>query len=394
MRSEKRRQPLKIAIVANQLHATWLLRRGVIMALRERGHSVYAITPPDRKYGHLIGEIGAVSVTVPLGRYFSPWLDLRYIWRLYRILRKERFDIVHTYTIKPNIFGPLAARAAGIKTVLCSVTGLGYLFSDDAGFKLRMLRSAGKCLMRTAFRCSRAVSFQNPDNLEFMVSSRLLNRDKAVLIRSSGVDLQAYSIGSVDKEKMARLKSKLRKGKDTVMVCMVARATWLKGVKEFMEACDSLSKRRRNVIFLFVGQVDETAPGGVPVEYFREEVRPNFRRLGFIDDIPEIMALSDIVVLPSHYREGTPNTLLEAMAMGKPVVTTDTAGCREVVDDGKSGYLVPVKDGAALADKIDALVMSSEKRRDFGKQGRLKAEREFDVHKVVQETLEQMYGFE
>ena len=363
------------------------------MALRERGHSVYAITPPDSKYGHLIGEMGAVSVTVPLDRFLSPWLDLKYIWRLYRVFAKERFDVVNTFTIKPNIFGPLACRAAGIKRVLCSITGLGYLFSDGSGFKARVLRSVGKCLMRTAFRWSHAVSFQNPDDLELLVSSGVLGRAKAVLIRSSGVDLGQYSAASVDKKTMARLRSELGKGKDVVMVSMiVARASWEKGIKEFMEACETVSRKQRKVKFLFVGPIDKKTPGAVSAEYFRQKESKHFHWLDFTEEVPEILALSDIVVLPSYYREGIPRVLLEAMAMGKPVVTTDNVGCREVVDDGKTGYLVPIKDGGALADRIEALVASSEKRRAFGKQGRLKAEREFDVHKVVRETLEQLYG--
>jgi len=384
---------VKIAIVTNDLYSTWLFRRPLIKALRLRGEDVYVITPPDPERAGFAQRMDASTIAVPLHRFLSPLLDIKYAWRLYRVFRKERFDVVHTFTIKPNIFGPVAARIAGVRRVICSVTGLGYLFSIKTGFKIRAMRLAAKCLLRLSFDWSDAVSFQNGEDLELLVASHVVDRKKACVIRSSGVNLLEFAPGSADKEKMAALAKRIGVNDDALIVLMiVARVAWEKGVKEFIDAAGLVGKKCANALFLFVGPAKEDAPGAVGEEYLNSRVSDNFRWMGFTEDVREMIEMSSIVVLPSYYREGVPRILLEAMAMEKPVVTTDSVGCREAVDNGKTGYVVASRDSVELAEKIELLLRDTEMRAAFGKNGRIKARDEFDEEKVVADTLFRMYG--
>lgn len=184
------------------------------------------------------------------------------------------------------------------------------------------------------------------------------------------------------------IKRKLGLEENKVVVIMVARALWDKGIEEYYKAAEMLSNRHNNVEFLFVGDVDSGNPSSVTRDFLQSSGCVKW--LGFRNDIRDITAICDIYVLPS-YREGLPRTLLEAASMGKPIVTTNTTGCREVVEDGKNGFLVPVKDYITLAEKIEILINNRKLRLEMGGRGRKKAVEEFHVGKVVEKYME-VYG--
>jgi N,N'-diacetylbacillosaminyl-diphospho-undecaprenol alpha-1,3-N-acetylgalactosaminyltransferase len=244
-------------------------------------------------------------------------------------------------------------------------------------------------LYALAFTLADRVQFLNPEDLRFFVSAHMLRRNKAVLIRSSGVSLSEYNSESVDLVYLQRLRADLGIDPGTQVVTMVARAYWSKGVREFVDAA-KMTCATQPAKFLLVGAIDNGFDA-VPIEYLKRHESNVFQWLNFRHDVRELLALSDIVVLPSYYPEGIPRSLLEAMSMGTPIVTTDAPGCREVVDDGVNGYLVPVRDGQALVEAIDDLLGDAKKRERFGHYSRLKVESEFDERLVVQKTLELLY---
>lgn len=381
---------MKIALVYSDDFSIWHFRKGLIKALLEKDIEVYAISTAG-KYVELIESLGAVHIPIKMDRFVNPIKDLKFLIALYNIFRVHKFDIVHNFTIKPNIYGAIAARLAGIKRVINSVTGLGYVFSDTPGLKLKVLRYIVKRLYWLSCKLSNNVWFQNNDDLTFFVKSNLISKTKAVLIKSSGVPLEEFTPDSFDRDKVAILKKELGIDDSTKFVTMVGRKIWSKGIKEFIEASKEVKKKYPSVKFLSIGEREEDNPSSVPESYLREEASKNFQWLGFRKDIKEIFALSDIVVLPSYYNEGVPRGLLEAMAMGKPIITTDTVGCREVVEIDKNGYLVPVRKSKALADAIEALVNDGKKRIEFGRYSRLKVEREFDETIVVERIIKELY---
>lgn len=247
-------------------------------------------------------------------------------------------------------------------------------------------------LYRLACGISYKMRFMNNDDRHFFLAKGLINSRKAVLVVGEGVNLAEYNEAQVDRERSRSIQMRLSINHNgTRFITMVARANWLKGVREFVEASEIVGRSHENVKFLLVGTID----GGnqsVPREYLESRKSSHFEWLGFIEDLREIFIFSDLVVLPSYMREGVPNSLIEAMAMGKPIVTTDNVGCREVVIHGKNGCLVPVRDTAALAGAINELLEDSNKLSLFGRESRLRVEREFDERIVFSKIVNELYS--
>jgi len=381
---------MKIALVSPDALTVWLFRKGLIRRLISEGHSVYVFCAPD-SYQERVEGLGVVCVPVELSRFVSPVKDIGLLVELYKQFRKERFDLVHNFTPKPNIYGAIAAHLAGCQRVVCMVEGLGFVFSSRINLGSWAKVKALSFLYWVAFGVCDRVCFMNPDDLGRFVSTRLVKRHKAVLIRSAGIDLTEFSPDAVDPKTLERLREELRISEGTRVVIMVSRLVWSKGVAEFVQAAEMLHARYPSVKFLLVGQLEERSLQAIPSTYIEQKQSDWLMRLGFRDEVRELMVLADIVVLPSYYGEGTPKVLLEGMAMGKPIVTTDNVGCRETVDHGKNGYLIPVQDPQALASALETLLTDDNKRIEFGRESLLKVRREFDEKLVVDRILTELY---
>lgn len=378
---------VKIALFKHDNFAAWRFRQGLMQDLVKRGFDVYIICPSG-DYDARIKSLGVTHIPIQIGRPISPLQDLKAMWSLYQICRKEKFDIIHNFTIKPNIYGAIVGRLAGVRTVVGLVSGLGSIYSERSN---RLLRWFITALYRFGLRLTDRVWFQNGDDLRFFVDTRLLAPDKAILIRSGGINLDDYSPGAVCKNDLKRLRRELGITEESKVVTMVARANWLKGVGEFVEASQKCAGQSCEAMFLLVGKIDQD-PQAVPQDYLeRHNQAPNFKWLGFRSDIQELLAISTVVALPSYYPEGVPRSLLEALAMQKPIITTDNAGCREVVEHGKNGFLIPIKDSAALASAIVELLSDDERLEGFGVHSRRKARREFDENLVVSRIVSHLY---
>lgn len=385
---------MRVALVINDDFAMWRFRKGLITTLRDQGLEVFVITP-NGPYVPYLTALGVKHIPIKVHRFISPISDLKFCTNLFRIFFTRKFDMVHNMTIKPNIYGALAARLVGVPKVLALVPGLGYAFFDNEAWSKKAIKFLVSRLYKTACKLTDKVWFQNAEDLSFFVESGLISQDKAVLIESSGINLQEFSPDKVSHKHLAKLKEELSIPTSTRVVIMMAnRVVWSKGVKEFVEASEHVAQSCQGVMFLLVGSLDPKSPDSISETYLQNKVSGNFLWLGFRHDVKEILALADVVTLPSYYREGVPRVLLEAAAMGKPIVTTDNVGCREVVDEGENGFLVPVKDSKALASAIEILIRDSSLREAFGKQSRTKAQLEFDEAIVISKVLAELYEIE
>jgi len=384
---------MRILFNINCSFSAWHFRKGLMKRLLDDGHDVVLIAPRDDRYDQKLEGIGVRRRYVSVDRYVNVWSDIKLAYAYCRIIRSENPDLVHNITIKPNIYGTISARLAGVKRIVCSTTGLGYIYEKSVGFRMYIFRQLVSMLYRISFLFSEKVSFQNTNDLEEFVDGRIIGKSKGVLIKSSGVDLSEFSKSMTEAEDVRDLRKKYDVSSTTKVVAMIARANRSKGVFEFIEASRMLESACSDYIFVFIGSV-EGGSGAITPDELIAKHSPHFKWIGFQHDIRLHIAMADLMVLPSYYREGVPRSLLEAMAMGKPIVTTDNVGCREVVEDGVNGYIVPTRDSKALAAAIEKIMVEPGMLDRFGNCSREKVEREFDEQRVVEETFSMLYCFD
>jgi len=378
-------EDLRIALVVNNAFDIWVWRRPLVQALRRAGAEVHIIAPPG-PWASSLEELGCSWIPYPLERRgVHPLREWRSLISLYRIYRRLRPSIAHHFTIKPNLYGTLAARMAGVPIVIATVSGLGYIWADSS-LPARFLRGTVGLLYRLALRGADVVIYFNPDDPKVLGGRRLC------LLPGEGVDLSEFSPDAVSPERRAALRAALGLSEGAFVVLMVGRMLWHKGVVEFVEAARRVRRRHPEAIFMLVGPFDEGNPAAISVEALRAwEAEGVVRYLGARSDVRDLMALADLVVLPTYYREGLPRALMEGAAMGKPLVATDVPGCREVVLDGVNGLRVPPKDPVALAAAIETLLENPALRAEFGAASRRLAEERFSDRGVVRAIL-QLYG--
>lgn len=356
------------------LNTTWNLvnfRSGLIRALVSHGCEVVAVAPPDEFVPKLLA-LGCRFVPLPMdnkGTHLGR--DILLLWRFYWMLRLERPNVYLGYTIKPNVYGSIAAHALGIP-VVNNISGLGAVFIKDT-WLTRLVRR----LYRLALSRSAKVFFQNEDDRRLFVDGRLVRREIADKVPGSGVALARFEATPMSATTGA------------VRFLLIARMLWDKGVGEFVEAARMVKGHGANADFCLLGYLDVQNPAAVLREQMQAWVDEGVvQYLGATDDVRPYIAAADCIVLPS-YREGTPRSLLEAAAMARPIITTDAVGCREVVDDGVNGYLCQVRDSADLAEKIQRIIaLPPETRAEMGRRGREKVARQFDEEIVINKYLE------
>ena len=283
---------------------------------------------------------------------------------------------MHHFTIKPVIYGTIAAKAARVPLIFNTVTGLGYVFTDQSRV---WLKSLVKALYRLAFFLSDHVFFQNGDDERFFAGRTSKKGHRVTILPGSGVDCERF------KPVISKPKSDLS---GSLTFLMISRLLKDKGIYEFVNAGRMVKRKFPNVEFLLLGRRDERNPSVIDsAELDKWQAEDVVKWLGEADDVRPILAKADVVVLPS-YREGTPRALLEASAMGKPLIATDVTGCREVVANDRTGLLVPVKNPKALAEAMCKMIENPGMRAEMGKEGRRKMEKEFDEKIVIGKILE------
>ncbi len=375
---------LKIAFLSHLDLNLYLFRLSWMKALLAEGHEVYAIVPAG-KYFSRFEEHGIRTVKYDMDRRSAnPFDGIATIFRLYRVMSRLKCDILHSFMIKPNIYGSIAGKLAGVPTIINHVTGLGYIYTEKS-IKAALLKILVLFLYWIAFKIAKKIIFQNPDDLAEM--SHLIKGEKAMIIKGTGIDVEYFSPGNVPASRADQLKDELKLPQDKLVITLIGRLLRHKGIRELIDAAGLLSERYDNLLFLIIGWKDEGNPAVVGDDLIEStKHNGNIRFLGERDDIREILSVSDIYVLPS-YREGTPRTVLEAMAMSKPIITTDVPGCRQTVRDGVNGLLVPARDARALKKALERLIDDRELRHAMGRKSREKVVREFSDTIVIKEVM-------
>lgn len=385
----------KVVIAVNTAWNLFNFRSGLIRALIEEGYEVVVVAPYD-DYAPRLETLGCRYVPLPMDNQgTSPLNDLLLLWRFWRLMRYERPDAFLGYTVKPNVYGSIAAKVLGIP-VINNVAGLGVVFTRGG-----WLNWVVKALYRQALSHSQRVFFQNDDDRSLFLHEGLVRSDQAGLLPGSGVDLQRYVPVALHEELLDEslsVNDPVDTGhiQGTFSFLLVARLLWNKGVGEFVEAARLVQKRVPNVNFKLLGFVDVQNPAAIDRSTIDDWVSEGVvEYLGATDDVRPFLSASDCVVLPSYYMEGTPKCLLEAAAMARPIITTDWVGCRNVVDEGINGFLCNVRDPEDLADKMLTMVrLSPTKRAAMGAAGRAKVEREFDEKIVIKSYLKALAAIE
>jgi glycosyltransferase involved in cell wall biosynthesis len=361
--------------VAISINASWNIlnfRAGLIRALRAQGYRVAALSPPD-SYAPRLSDLGCLHVPVAMDSAgVSPRRDLRLLFRYRKALKALKPDVFLGFTVKPNVWGSLAAQSLGIPTIN-NVSGLGTAFIRET-----LLTRIVTALYKLSLRRSSTVFFQNEEDRELFISRRIVDPDKTALLPGSGIDLERFTPGSRERDES-----------EPFTFLMVARLVWDKGVREYIEAARLVRAQYPSARFQLLGFLDVANRTAVPradVEAWVAEGLIDY--LGEADDVRPLLAEADCVVLPS-YREGLPRVLLEASAMARPLIATDVPGCRHITVHGVNGYLCAVRDPTSLAGAMsDMLALPERERRAMGSAARARVEAEFDERKVVELYLQ------
>lgn len=367
---------MKIAILAGFAKSLINFRGQLLATLVNEGHTVIACAPGfDEATEHCLHEMGVLCQEIQLERTGMNLLkDLQTLFFLKNLLRKLKPDIMLCYTIKPVIYGSMAARLAGVSSCYSIITGLGYTFGNKL-IKQRLLNLVVRGLYKIGLANNQKVFFQNPDDLHLFRSLRLVHSGQAILINGSGVDLNYF-------EKAPSVKNRL-------IFLLIARLIKEKGIIDYVEAANLIKKIYPSPVFRLAGPSD-TKPTAISQALIHEWQQEGvIEYLGVLNDVRPAIAEASVYVLPS-YREGTPRSVLEAMAMGRPIITTDAPGCRETVIHGYNGYLVPVNDVKQLADTMEIFIQNPKKIITMGKNSRILAEKKYDVHKINAVILKNM----
>jgi glycosyltransferase involved in cell wall biosynthesis len=368
--------PRKLLFVVNVAWFFQSHRLPIAIAAKRAGYEVHvACSAEDRKAVQAILDAGCFVHDVPFSRgKLNPMREILTMRALLAVYRDVRPSIVHHVTIKPVLYGSLLARVFRIPAVVNAISGLGHTFSNRG-----WLSSVRRHLIRLLYRGLLArknskIIFQNPNDLQEFVDRRIVPVHRTVLIRGSGVDLSMFRPTSSEDPHLR--------------VLFPARMLWDKGVAEFVDSAKLVRDAGISAEFLLAGPYDPENPGHVPERTLRSySEHGNTRWIGNVVDIAQEMGRAAVICLPSYYGEGVPKALIEAAACGKPIVTTDMPGCREVVREGWNGLLVPCRDSVALANALILLLTDSNMREQFGKNSRQYAEQEFGLEPVVSRTI-------
>lgn len=368
---------MKLLMVINEDRFFLSHRKEIAMAARQQGWEV-TIVCKDTGQRQDVEALGLRMLELPINPTgMKLRQELRTLMFLCRLYKKERPDVVHHVGLKTMLWGGLAARLTGVRGVVNAVSGLGMMFTDG-----RVSMTARGILVLLRFACHRTgvrVIFQNHEDEGLFLQHRVITDSQSVYIKGSGVDLNVFSYTPQTDGKVVR-------------ILFMARMVKEKGVSVLVEAAERLrSDFEGKVEFWLCGRLAANPDALSKADMDAMCDGSYIRWLGHRDDMVELLKASHIVAFPSYYREGVPKSLIEACATGRPIVTTDSIGCRDVVEDVVNGFLVPVRDSAALADKLRILIEDKGLREEMGRNGRRKAERDFSLRDVVDRHL-QLYN--
>jgi glycosyltransferase involved in cell wall biosynthesis len=362
----------KILISINTSWNIINFRLGLLQALEKEDYKIIVLAPKD-SYSELFQDYNFEYYDIEMNnKGTNPIEDLKLTISYYKILKKIKPDLILNYTIKPNIYGTIAANLLSIPTIN-NIAGLGTLFVNE-----NFITKIAKYLYKYSQDKASKVFFQNNEDFELFTSSGLVDIMKSDVLPGSGVNTEKFQ--PIEKTKNL----------DKIVFLLISRMLWDKGVGEYVEAARILTKKYPNVEFQLLGFLDVANKSAISKEQMDTWVKEGIiNYLGTSDNVKNEISNADCMVLPSFYREGTPRTLLESASMAKPIITTDNIGCKDVVNDEETGYLCKVKDSIDLALKLELIInMSEEERKTMGQKGREKIIKEYDEKIVINKYLD------
>jgi len=364
---------VKVAVVLNAAWNIYNFRMGILRMLVEQGAEVIVIAPEDDYIELIKSQVECRFVLLKkLDRCGTSLIkDTALFFELYQIYKKEKIDIALQYTIKPNIYGSLVGKLTGTKTI-STVTGLGISFLHN-NFTNKVVRR----LYKLAFWASDRVAFQNNADRYFFLGAGLVNKEKAILIEGSGINTSLFNPANYPP-----------KEKRKVRFLYMGRLMWYKGIKEYLDSAQRLVGEHDDVEFCVLGGYDDENPQTISKSELDQYVsHPRINYLGLKDDVRPVMASANVLVLPSD-SEGLAKSLLEALAMELPIITTDIPGCQETVEDGLNGFKISHRDTDLLYSAMQKMIeVGPERRKEMGEIGRKIALRRFDEKIIVNHYL-------
>lgn len=371
-----------LAFITSQAFSVLNFRGSLIRLLVEKGVTVYALAPDyDAVSRGKVLELGATPVDFQLSRAgFNPIRDFFDGIRLLGVLRDLKVDAIFAYFIKPVIYGTLAAVIVGVKKRFAMIEGAGFVFNEyQSNSNLRiLLRFIVTCLYRLSLRYADRVFFLNPDDKRLFIETGMVTAHKVTLLNGIGVDLDYF----VSKPPVIQ----------PVSFIMVARLLREKGVYDYVEAARMVKSIYPDVRFFLLGSVDANPDSLSQDEINTWQTEGLIVCPGHVSDVREWLEHVSVFVLPSYYREGLPRSIMEAMAMGRPIITSDNVGCRETVEEGINGFKVPARNPNLLADAMLAFIRQPELISSMGAMSRQFAENKYDVTKINMQILTDLYA--
>lgn len=370
----------KIILIGTTAECVYNFRKDLIFALVAKGYTVYAFTT-DNIPSELekISALGAMPIYYEFNRGgINPLDELKNTITLYKKIKEINPHFVLSYFAKPTIFGTLAAKMAKVPRIFAMLEGLGYTFTEQPeglSTKTKIIRKSQIALFKLALPLADGVIFLNPDDPKDLLHQNNIRAKEVHILGGIGIDLNSYSYS-------------LRTLEKNITFIFVGRLLKEKGINEFINAAKIVKFQYPNTRFVVLGAIDNNNLGSLTAANVKELVESNLIIYpGRVDNVIEWLENSDVFVLPSYYREGIPKSTQEAMAIGRPVITTDVPGCRETVIDGVNGFIVPKWNSQALAEKMIYFIESPEKINEMGNESYKIAQEKFDSYKVNDRLL-------
>ena len=364
----------KIAFVGNTSFSMYNFRLGVMRHFMKE-YEVVVIAPED-EYSKFFEEEGIRYISIPMEtRGTNIISDMRLMKTLYRCYKKEKFDLVFHYTIKPVIYGSIACRLLSIKCIAIT-TGLGVVF-----MKNNLMSKVVKVMYKIALRKVCEVWFLNHDDCDIFVNNKIVDRSRTYILNSEGVDMDHFS--ECDK--------KINDGKFHFL--LFSRLIAEKGIREYGEVATRLKKKYSDMVFSLLGKVD--FGGNISMPVIEEWVKEGYIDYkGYSLEVRQYIADADCIVLPSYYREGVPRCLMEAMSMKKPIITTHSVGCIELIEDGVNGYMVEPRSSDDLMEKMERFYhLGEEERLAMGQAGHDIISRRFDEKIIISNYVQKIKDY-
>lgn len=365
----------KLFIVVNQDWFFLSHRLPIGVAAKDAGYDV-TIVSEDTGVSGKIREAGLKTINLPINKAGTNIKDeIKTFFFLYKLFKREKPDIVHLVGLKTMLWGSLACRLAGVKAMVSAVCGLGVLFDEEHAHSF-MTRSILKVMRITHKKKCLAVIFQNNDDKAIFLNAKIMKKEQCAFTNGSGINLQNYDYTPEPTN-------------GPIKIIFTARMVEDKGTMVLIEAAKKLEPEYKGKVqFLLCGGLD-TNPNGITKEMLESRCGGDYiQRLGHRKDVLELLKQSHIMSFPSWYREGLPKSVIEAEAIGRPVVTTDSVGCRDTIIDGKNGFMIPIKDSDALAAALKKLIDNPTLRQEMGRNAREFAVSKFDIKDVVKVHLD------